>query len=117
MRYAYYSRDIDTVPLEPVFTEPAFKDLEVKVKEATDSGTSVLCSLMLDEMAIKKHVSWDGVKFRGYVDLGTGVADDDSNPIAKDALVITAVSVTGSWKIPCGYLFINGLEGKERANW
>ena len=48
---------------------------------------------MLDEMAIKKHVSWDGTKFQGYVDLGIGLEDDDSNPVAKDALVLMVVSV------------------------
>ena len=37
---------------------------------------------MIDDMAIKKHVSWDGQIFRGYVDLGNDVQDDDSAPIA-----------------------------------
>jgi hypothetical protein len=70
---------------------------------------------MLDEMSIKKHVSWDGKKYQGYVDLGNG-ADDDSLPIAKDALVFMVVSLNSSWKVPCGYFFVDGLSGKERAN-
>ncbi|KAJ8047187.1 DNA transposase THAP9 [Holothuria leucospilota] len=63
---------------------------------------------MIDEMAIKKHVSWDGYKFRGYVDVGNGI-DDDSSPVAK-------VNVNGSWKVPCAYFLIDGLNGSERAN-
>ena len=26
------------------------------------------------------------------------------------------VSVDGSWKVPCGYFFVNGLSGEEREN-
>ena len=84
------------VPAEPGFTKPAFQALSAKVQEAEKDGKTVLCSLMLDEMAIKKHVSWDGKRFRGYVDLGNGVDDDDSSPVAKDALVLMVVSVNGA---------------------
>ena len=74
-----------------------------------------MCSLMLDEMAIRKHVCWNGKKFQGYVDIGNG-ADDDSLPVAKEALVFMVVCMNASWKVPCGYFFIDGLSGPERAN-
>ena len=70
---------------------------------------------MLDEMAIKKHISWDGKKYNGYVDLGNGIKDD-SLPVAGDALVFMVVAIDESWKVPCGYFFIDGLSGAERAN-
>ena len=70
---------------------------------------------MLDEMAIKKHVAWDGKRYQGYVDLGSGT-DDDTLPIAKDALVFMVVSLENSWKVPCRYFFVDGLSGKEQAN-
>lgn len=76
----------------------------------------MICSLMLDKMAIRKHVSWDGKKFRGYVDVGNGSEENDSSPVAKDALVLMAVAVNGCWKVPCGYFLADGLNGKERAN-
>ena len=41
--------------------------------------------------------------FSGYVDLGTNDDPDDSAPYAKDALVLMAVGVNSSWKVPCGY--------------
>ena len=85
-------------------------------KKKKDAGKNVICSLMIDEMAIKKHVSWDGKKYRGYVDLGNDVEDDDSAPLAKDALVFMVVGINESWKVPVGYFFIDGLSGKERAN-
>eukprot|EP00794_Sanderia_malayensis_P021093 gene21093-23154_t len=71
---------------------------------------------MLDEMSIRKHVPWDGKRFRGYVDLGNDCPPDDSSPIAKNVLVLMAVCVNGSWKVPCGYFFIDGLSGVEKAN-
>ena len=56
-----------------------------------------------------------GEKYSGYVDLGYDI-DDDSTPVAKDALVFMVVSINCSWKVPCGYFFINGLTASERAN-
>ncbi|KAG1672898.1 DNA transposase THAP9 [Nymphon striatum] len=104
------------IPAEPGFTEPAFQALSAKVDEAAKKGRQIVCSLMLDEMAIKKHVSWDGIRFRGYVDIGNGAEDDDSAPVAKDALVFMVVSINGSWKVPCAYFFVDGLSGADRAN-
>ena len=103
------------VAADPGFTKPAFNALKVKAEDAEKNGKKLICSLMMDEMAIKKHVSWNGQKFTGYVDLGNGI-NDDSLPVAADALVFMVVSVDGSWKVPCGYFFVNGLSGEERAN-
>ena len=33
---------------------------------------------MVDEMAIEKHIEWDGKHFVGYVDIGAGVVDDSA---------------------------------------
>lgn len=101
------------LPAEPGFTSIAFAAIKEKVRTAHNP---LVCSLMLDEMAIRKHIQFDGKKFRGFVDLGTDYADDDSAPQAKDVLVFMAVCVNGSWKIPLGYFFIAGLNGSERAN-
>ena len=103
------------VSAEPGLTEQAFDAIEQRVAEANVIGKKVVFSLMLDEMAIKKHISWDGQKFRGYIDIGNGIIDD-SLPEAKDALVLMAVCVNGSWKVPLAYFLVNGLDGKERAN-
>ena len=105
----------DKVAADPGFTKPAFNALKVKAEDAKKNGKKLICSLMMDEMAIKKHVSRNGKKFTGYVDLRNGI-NDDSLPIAADALVFMMVSVDDSWKVPCGYFFVNGLSGEERAN-
>ena len=41
---------------------------------------------------------------------------DDSAPLSKDALVLMAVSVNASWKIPVGYFLVDGMSGSERVN-
>ena len=104
------------VPAEPGFTKAAFLALQTAVCASNKIGHQVLCSLMLDEMAIKKQVQWDGKKFRGFVDLGNGIDNDDSLPLARDALVLMVVSINSNWKVPCGYFFIDGLSGVERSN-
>ena len=49
------------VAADPGFTKPAFNALKEKVEDARKIGKEVVCSLMLDEMAIK-NISWDGKK-------------------------------------------------------
>ena len=64
------------VNADPGFTKAAFSALSAKVLAAKRDGQDIICTLMIDEMAIRKHVDWDGEKFSGYVDIGTGVVDD-----------------------------------------
>nr|CAH7742429.1 unnamed protein product [Callosobruchus chinensis] len=65
-------------------------------------------------MSIRKQVAWDGKKFHGYVDLGTNI-DSDLLPEAKEVLCFMLVCVNGSWKIPLGYFFLDGLSASEKA--
>lgn len=55
-----------------------------------------------------------GKKYQGYIEMGTGL-DDDSIPLAKEALVFMVVGINHSFKLPVAYFFIDGLSGKERA--
>lgn len=100
---------------EPGFTEESFSALRLKVEQAKDKGNEVVCALMMDEMAIKKHIEWDGSKFHGYVDVGVDI-QDDTTPPAHDALVLMVVALNSNWKLPVGYFLVNGLSGEERAN-
>lgn len=43
------------IPAEPGFTKPPFEALKTKVDEAERDGKKVICSLMIDEMAIKTY--------------------------------------------------------------
>ena len=77
---------VSKVPAEP-------GSLQALAQRKKDEGRNVICSLMIDEMAIMKHVSCDGKKYRGYVDLSNDVEDDDSAPLARDALVFMIVGI------------------------
>ncbi len=100
---------------EPGFTDEAFVALSMRVDEAVRMQERVIVSLMFDEMSIMKHVEWNGSKFVGYVDVGNGV-EDDSVPVASEALVFMVVALNSNWKVPVGYFLINGMNGAERAN-
>ena len=100
---------------EPGFTKCAFDAISAQVLTDTANGRATICSLMLDEMAIRKHIEYTNGQFHGYVDIGNGQIDD-STPVAKDALVIMVVAVNTSWKVPVGYFLVDGMSGVERAN-
>ena len=70
---------------------------------------------MLDEMAIKTQIEWDGKQHVGFVNLGTNI-DDDYLPAATNALVFLLVPINSNWKIPVAYYLTNGLTGKVLAN-
>jgi len=53
------------VDAKPRFTSEAIKTLALKVKF---SEAPVVCSLMLDEMAIRQHIEFDGKNYYGGVD-------------------------------------------------
>ena len=86
---------------EPGFTQDAFNVLRVFRKQKLEVGKDTLVNLTFDEMAIRKHVEWDGSRYRGFVDIGTGL-NDDTLPPATEALVFMIVAIDGSWKLPCG---------------
>ncbi|VEN44792.1 unnamed protein product [Callosobruchus maculatus] len=98
----------------PGFTQESLLALKLKNEYALSQNKSVYCNLVLDEMSIRRQVEWTGSKFSGYIDIGSKI-DSDILPEAKEALVFMLVCINGSWKIPVGYFFIDGLSGKEKA--
>lgn len=71
--------------------------------------------LMIDEMAIRQKIEFDGQKFCGYCDINNTIANEEHN-IAKEALVFLVVGINESWKIAVEYFFINGINGEQKAN-
>ena len=83
---------------------------------SANRGGTLTCSLMMDEIAIRKQLDWDGQRYVGYVDMGTELDDSSGLPLAKEALVFMIVALKEYWKMPVGYFLIDGLGGDERAN-
>ena len=99
--------------------DPGFhSEMFTALKQFVDSrgGHPILCSMMMDEIAIRKQVLWDGKKYVGYIDHGVPVEDFASLPEAKEALVMMIVGIKERWKIPVAYFLIDGMRGQERAN-
>ncbi len=105
-----------TVNAEPGFTEEAFSTLEKKVADEKKLGREVLVNLVFDEVSIRKKVEWDGEKFVGVMDLGTGVELDDSAPPATEALVLMVVSLNAAWKLPIAYFLIGHLSAEDKVS-
>lgn len=102
---------------EPGFTKEAFEAIQSRVSQ---SSQPVVCNICIDEMAIRKQISYLNGKFYGKVDLGTMLCskddDQDNAHEATNALVFLAVCINGHWKVPLGYFLIHSFCGSERAN-
>lgn len=98
------------VNAEPGFTSEA---LELKVK---NSSHSIFVALVMDEMAIRQHLEYDGKtgKYYGRVDLGSGM-DSDGLEIAKECLVFLVVSINENWKLPIGYFLAHTLNSSQKV--
>lgn len=79
----------------PGFTTESLKALKLI---ADKKKRPLYCCLMIDEIAIKKKIEWDGKKFHGYVDFG-GCLNTDEVPEAKEALVFLVTGINANWKV------------------
>ena len=91
---------------QPGFTDSVFQAIRAR---ASASDKPLVCALIFDEMAIRQEVQWDGTQYRGYIDMGTET-NDDSLPMAKEAMVFMIVALNDNFKIPVGYFLIDGIE-------
>jgi len=105
-----------SISAEPGFTERSFDTLKIKAEEERKVGKELIVSLVFDEMAIKKKFEFDGKMFHGSVDLGPEIPNDDSSTPAVEGLVMMAVSLNASWKLPIAYFLIDHLSAEKKAN-
>lgn len=86
----------------PGFTTESLEALKLI---ANKTKRPLYCCLMIDEMAIRRKIEWDGNKFHGYVDFG-GVLDAEEVPEAKEALVFLVTGINANWKVILKFLLI-----------
>lgn len=78
---------------EPGFTSEVFQTITLQVQ---NSNYPIICNIVIDEMAIRKQISFMNEKFYGFVDLGTGNNVGQGNvKEATNALVFLAVCING----------------------
>jgi hypothetical protein len=61
------------IDASPGFTKESLDTLTLKCK---NTDNTIYCALVLDEMAIRKHVEWDGSNYHGYVNFGAELDND-----------------------------------------
>jgi DNA transposase THAP9 len=99
------------------FTEESFKTLNTKSVEYKAKGKPLYCSLMLDEMHIKKQIEWDGKYCHGFSSIGKNSNSSElAMKAATQVLVLLVVALDSQWKVPVGYFFHRGLNATETAN-
>lgn len=64
----------------PGFTQESLNAICLKSREMMQNGKKLICGLLIDEMHIKKHVSYDKKRLQCYVNYGTGTDSNDSSP-------------------------------------
>lgn len=99
------------VGADPGFTQESLNMLTLKAK---NSDKPIYCALMIDEVAIRQHVEWDGLKYHGYVNIG-GAIESDSMEVATECLVFMVVCVNELWKLPVGYFLCNHLNSLQKS--
>lgn len=96
---------------EPGFTRESFVALKHK---ADSSSHPLLATLVIDEMAIRRRIEWDGQKFHGYIDMGTGL-NGDHLAEAKEVLVFLITAINNNFKVPVAFFLVDGVTGAQRG--
>lgn len=101
---------------EPGLCEQSIDILSGKVKELKAAGIQPICSLIFDEMAIKKHLQWSKSKkmFLGQITYGFR-PENLALPIANNALVFMLNGINFDMTLPISYYFINSLKTHEKV--
>lgn len=66
-------------------------------------------------MTIPQNVEWDGKKYQRFIDVETEL-DYDCLSVTKEVLGLMVVLHTSAFKVPIGYIFIDGLEAVKMSN-
>lgn len=98
----------------PGYTKEAMYAIKIKVEEMAKNGKKLICGLIMDEMAIKENIHFNGKRLQGFIDYGTGTDNLDGLPKTKEALVFLLVAINSNWKVPISYFLTCGLSSKEK---
>lgn len=103
-----------SVDAEPGFTTESLSAIKFKV---LSTKYPLLCNLVMDEMAIRQRIEWDGKRMHGYVNFGNNSnGGGDHLCEAKEAFVFLVTAINGAWKIPVGYFLIDGMTGEQKSH-
>ncbi|XP_043428290.1 DNA transposase THAP9 isoform X2 [Prionailurus bengalensis] len=75
------------------------------------------CSLIIKGVSLKQQLQWDPSShhLQGFMDFGLGILDADETPLASETILLMAVGISGHWRTPLGYFFVNRASGYLQA--
>eukprot|EP00069_Balaena_mysticetus_P010167 bmy_20586T0 len=99
----------------PGFSSNVFSFLQRKV----ENGDQLYqyCSLIIKGISLKQQLQWDPSSHHllGFMDFGLGKLDADETPLASETVLLMAVGISGHWRTPLGYFFVNRASGYLQA--
>lgn len=101
---------------KPGISEDALNVLKNLAETMSATGQKLLCSLSLDEMAIRRHVQYSDAQkaFFGRITYGSRSGSNEFD-IAKNAIVFMINGINKSFNIPIAFHFIKELNAAERV--
>lgn len=102
---------------EPGFHPSTFERLKkVSADVMAEDSSLLICSLITDEMYIRKQVLWSNQsqKYFGYVSYGVS-PDEKLLPIANQAIVFMLTGINRKFEFPIGYHFITTLKTDDKT--
>lgn len=72
---------------------------------------------MIKSISLKQQLQWDPSShhLQGFMDFGLGNLDADEMPLASETILLMAVGISGHWRTPLGYFFVNRVSGYLQA--
>lgn len=99
----------------PGFNSNVFSFLQRRV----ENGDQLYqyCSLIIKGVSLKQQLQWDPSShhLQGFMDFGLGILDADETPLASETILLMAVGISGHWRTPLGYFFVNRASGYLQA--
>lgn len=102
---------------EPGFCMESFDTLKNLAAKYKNANKQLICALVFDEMAIRKHLQWSDSRkqFLGSINYGFRTNSEEM-PLAKNALVFMVNGINANFNMSVAFYFIENLTGIEKAN-
>lgn len=103
---------------DPGIQEDNTKRLKQFAKRFEDEhGSRIMCSLVFDEMFIRKQVFWSlqQLDYIGHIDFGQDSISDEKT-IAKQVILFMLNGLNVDSEFPLAYFFIDTLNAQQRKN-
>lgn len=102
---------------EPGFCKESFNTLKNLAEKYKKENKQLFCSLIFDEMSIRKQLQWSESRkrFLGPINYGFRTTTEEVQ-LAKNALVFMLNGINAKFNIPIAFYFIETLNATEKAN-